>query len=146
MEPTSGRGWAMLQDHGLDGMIYFHRGDESGFVAKRSCNHVTRRTQCFDRRFEVALPHEQVVCVTWGIACRFVITGTARTSSLFPKQLHGHSSRTCRATPSVPILLHRRHRRRNSATMVAHSFIPNSCLRKSIVETRWPPPSTSLPA
>lgn len=35
MDPTSGRGWAALKEGNLDGMIYFHRGDESGFTAKR---------------------------------------------------------------------------------------------------------------
>jgi hypothetical protein len=32
MDPCSGRGWAALKD----GMILFHRGDESGLTAKRS--------------------------------------------------------------------------------------------------------------
>ncbi len=35
MEPCSGRGWAAVNDGKLDGMIYFHRGDESGFVAEQ---------------------------------------------------------------------------------------------------------------
>jgi hypothetical protein len=35
MDPTSGRGWAALKDGKLDGMLFFHRGDESGFVAEQ---------------------------------------------------------------------------------------------------------------
>ena len=35
MEPTSGRGWAVLNDGKLTGKICFHRGDESSFVAER---------------------------------------------------------------------------------------------------------------
>ena len=34
MTPTSGRGWAVLNGNTLDGMIFFHQGDESGFSAK----------------------------------------------------------------------------------------------------------------
>lgn len=34
--PVQGRGWAILQDGDLHGKILFHRGDESGLVAKRS--------------------------------------------------------------------------------------------------------------
>jgi hypothetical protein len=30
-----GRGWAMVEGDELAGMIFFHQGDESGFVAKR---------------------------------------------------------------------------------------------------------------
>ena len=33
MEPCSGRGSAFVTRDELDGMIYFHRGDESGFKA-----------------------------------------------------------------------------------------------------------------
>jgi len=36
MDPCTGRGWAVLQDNELHGMIFFHQGDESGFVATRS--------------------------------------------------------------------------------------------------------------
>lgn len=36
MDPCSGRGWAALKESQLDGMIFFHRGDESGFIAKKS--------------------------------------------------------------------------------------------------------------
>jgi hypothetical protein len=34
--PLTGRGWAKLDDEGLDGMIYIHQGDESQFEAKRA--------------------------------------------------------------------------------------------------------------
>ena len=36
MKPTSGRGWAVLNGDKLDGMIFFHQGDESGFAAKKA--------------------------------------------------------------------------------------------------------------
>ena len=36
MEPGQGRGWATLKGDELHGMIYFHEGDDSGFVAKRA--------------------------------------------------------------------------------------------------------------
>ena len=35
MDSGLGRGWVVLKDGKLDGMIFFHRGDESGFVAER---------------------------------------------------------------------------------------------------------------
>ena len=35
MTPTSGGGWAVIDGNTLNGMIYFHQGDESGFTAKR---------------------------------------------------------------------------------------------------------------
>jgi hypothetical protein len=35
MDPCTGRGWAVLEGDELHGMIFFHQGDESGFVAKR---------------------------------------------------------------------------------------------------------------
>jgi hypothetical protein len=35
MTPTSGRGWAALSDGQLNGMFYFHHGDESGFTATK---------------------------------------------------------------------------------------------------------------
>ena len=35
MTPCSGRGWATLDDRKLDGMICFHRGDESEFTATK---------------------------------------------------------------------------------------------------------------
>jgi len=36
MDPCTGRGWAVSQGDELHGMIFFHQGDESGFVAKRA--------------------------------------------------------------------------------------------------------------
>ena len=37
LDPVSGRGWAMLNENGqLQGMLYFHEGDDSGFTAERS--------------------------------------------------------------------------------------------------------------
>src|SRR5947209_7477757 len=36
MDPCTGRGWAILEGNELHGMIFFHQGDESGFVAKRA--------------------------------------------------------------------------------------------------------------
>ena len=36
MGPCTGRGWAVLEGDELHGMIFFHQGDESGFVAKRA--------------------------------------------------------------------------------------------------------------
>jgi|SRR6516225_9875060 hypothetical protein len=35
MDPCTGRGWAVLKADELHGIIFFHQGDESGFVAKR---------------------------------------------------------------------------------------------------------------
>jgi hypothetical protein len=36
MEPSSGRGWAVLQDDGcLQGKLFFHSGDSSGFTAAK---------------------------------------------------------------------------------------------------------------
>jgi hypothetical protein len=36
-DPVSGRGWAVLADDDtLDGRIFFHRGDDSGFQATRA--------------------------------------------------------------------------------------------------------------
>jgi hypothetical protein len=32
--PLTGRGWAILQDDGLQGMFFIHQGDESDFEAK----------------------------------------------------------------------------------------------------------------
>jgi len=32
---VSGRGWVFLEGDQLEGMIFFHQGEESGFVAKR---------------------------------------------------------------------------------------------------------------
>src|SRR5262249_43464737 len=36
MDACTGRGWAVLEEGELHGMIFFHQGDESGFVAKRA--------------------------------------------------------------------------------------------------------------
>jgi hypothetical protein len=36
MDTAQGRGWATLRGDELHGMIFFHGGDESEFVAKRS--------------------------------------------------------------------------------------------------------------
>src|SRR5687767_6946868 len=36
LDPAQGRGWAVLQDGRLHGVIVFHQGDESGFVAERA--------------------------------------------------------------------------------------------------------------
>jgi hypothetical protein len=36
MDPASGRGWAILEGDVLNGMIFFHQGDESEFVAERA--------------------------------------------------------------------------------------------------------------
>jgi hypothetical protein len=35
-EAVMGRGWAVLKGDELHGMIFFHEGEESGFVAKKS--------------------------------------------------------------------------------------------------------------
>jgi hypothetical protein len=36
MDPAQGRGWAVVKDDELHGMIFFHGGDDSEFVAKRT--------------------------------------------------------------------------------------------------------------
>jgi hypothetical protein len=36
MDPAMGRGWAVLEGDQLNGMIFFHLGDESEFVAERA--------------------------------------------------------------------------------------------------------------
>ena len=36
MDPAQGRGWAVVKGDELHGMIYFHQGDDSEFVAQRS--------------------------------------------------------------------------------------------------------------
>ena len=36
MDPCTGRGWAVLEGDELHGMIFFHQGDESSFVARRA--------------------------------------------------------------------------------------------------------------
>ena len=35
MDPTQGRGWAVIKDDELHGVIFFHQSDESGFKAKK---------------------------------------------------------------------------------------------------------------
>ena len=35
MDPAQGRGWAGLKGDELHGMIFFHGGDDSEFVAKK---------------------------------------------------------------------------------------------------------------
>lgn len=36
MDPASGRGWVVLNDEGvIEGKLFFHLGDESGFTATR---------------------------------------------------------------------------------------------------------------
>jgi hypothetical protein len=35
MAPTQGRGWAVMTGDELRGMIFFHAGDDSEFVAKK---------------------------------------------------------------------------------------------------------------
>lgn len=35
MDPAQGRGWAVVKGHELHGMIFFHGGDDSGFVARK---------------------------------------------------------------------------------------------------------------
>ena len=36
MDPAQGRGWAVVMGDELHGMIFFHGGDDSEFVAKRA--------------------------------------------------------------------------------------------------------------
>jgi hypothetical protein len=36
MDPAQGRGWAVVEGDELHGMIFFHGGDDSEFVAKRA--------------------------------------------------------------------------------------------------------------
>ncbi|MBN1629679.1 MAG: hypothetical protein JW990_07945 [Thermoleophilia bacterium] len=36
MDPASGRGWAVLEGKTLTGRLFFHMGDDSGFVARRT--------------------------------------------------------------------------------------------------------------
>jgi len=37
-DPVQGRGWAVIKNDELHGMIFFHEGDDSGFVATRATN------------------------------------------------------------------------------------------------------------
>jgi hypothetical protein len=43
MDECSGRGWAVLEGDELHGMIVFHGGDESGFVARKAKEKKPRR-------------------------------------------------------------------------------------------------------
>jgi hypothetical protein len=36
MDPAQGGGWAVLMGDELHGMIFFHQGDDAGFVAKKT--------------------------------------------------------------------------------------------------------------
>ena len=36
LTPTQGRGWAVLEEDEINGMIFFHQGDESEFKAVRT--------------------------------------------------------------------------------------------------------------
>jgi hypothetical protein len=36
MDPCTGRGWAVVAGDELHGVIFFHQGDESGFVASQA--------------------------------------------------------------------------------------------------------------
>lgn len=36
MDPAQGRGWAVLKGKELQGMIFFHEGDDSEFVARKA--------------------------------------------------------------------------------------------------------------
>ena len=44
MDAAQGRGWAVLRGDELHGMIFFHGGDDSEFVATRMTKKATRRT------------------------------------------------------------------------------------------------------
>ena len=35
MDPAQGRGWAIIKGSALHGMLFFHNGDDSEFVARR---------------------------------------------------------------------------------------------------------------
>lgn len=35
MDPAQGRGWAVIKEDELHGTIFFHNGNQSGFVAKK---------------------------------------------------------------------------------------------------------------
>lgn len=35
MDPAQGRGWEVIKNEELHGRLFFHQGDDSGFVAKR---------------------------------------------------------------------------------------------------------------
>lgn len=42
-DPVTGRGWALLDGDMLNGHLYFHMGDDSGFVAKRAKDAARKR-------------------------------------------------------------------------------------------------------
>ena len=43
MDPAQGRGWAILDGEDLKGEIFFHLGEESGFVARRAAERSKRK-------------------------------------------------------------------------------------------------------
>src|SRR5579859_1289610 len=43
MDPAQGRGWAIVKDDELHGMIFFHGGDDSEFVARKKGGKKTKR-------------------------------------------------------------------------------------------------------
>lgn len=43
MDPAQGRGWAVVKGNELHGMIFFHGGDDSEFVAKKKDEMKTKR-------------------------------------------------------------------------------------------------------
>jgi len=45
MESAQGRGWAVLDGEELKGEIFFHQGDDSGFIARRAAVKPKRKTK-----------------------------------------------------------------------------------------------------
>jgi hypothetical protein len=45
MNPAQGRGWAVVKGDELHGMIFFHGGDDSEFVAKKKEMSEKKRTR-----------------------------------------------------------------------------------------------------
>jgi hypothetical protein len=43
MEPAHGRGWAVVKGDELHGMIFFHQGNDSEFVAKKKGGNKTKQ-------------------------------------------------------------------------------------------------------
>ena len=43
MDPAQGRGWAVVKNDELHGMIFFHDGDDSEFVAKKKAEKQPKR-------------------------------------------------------------------------------------------------------
>jgi hypothetical protein len=43
MDPAQGRGWAVVRGGELHGMIFFHGGDDSDFVAKKKSERCKRK-------------------------------------------------------------------------------------------------------